>query len=144
MFPTTLTNLCFLFVNLSSCLSTCLSFCLAAKGSREEGVDEEKIEKDAKVRSKNMRKTRATCGFLHDIFYGCQTISSNFNKQPQRSLLFIRNPFSISMINLMSQRRCCCLTTYPSLVSLQFFLQTRVTILFCITLLQYVLVVTTV
>lgn len=57
MFPSTLTyfTLC-----LSTCLCTCLVsylsfFRLAAKGSREEGVDEEKIEKDAKVRRKNMR-----------------------------------------------------------------------------------------
>lgn len=58
------TDLLFLYV----CPPVCLSFyrpvlsvwlilCLAVQGSREEGVDESKIEKDAKVRRKNMARS---------------------------------------------------------------------------------------
>lgn len=70
MFPSSLTYFCFLSfcfsvfllpVFLPVCLSVWLTVHLAAKGNREEGIVEEKIEKDAKVRGE---KNLARSGFF--------------------------------------------------------------------------------
>lgn len=119
VFSPTLTYACFLFVNLSYYL------CPAVKGSREEGVDEETIEKDAKVRSKNMRKTRKVLLFVVVVVVFPLKVlcDGRFLAKNNRSLFFMRDTLSINnpcyTVATTSQRKHRCFSIHSLIVLLQ-------------------------
>lgn len=87
VFSSTLTYVCFLFVNLS------FYVCLAVKGSREEGVDEGQIEKDAKVRSKfSLNKSENWSLFIHKrCLFHQQSLLHNRPYVSKKMLLFVQS-----------------------------------------------------